>query len=208
MAYFQAMSHLKELITKSPDPKSYARGYFAYLKTVIDQMDEGAIGQFIETLMAAQQAGKTIFFIGNGGSAATATHFSNDIQIGTRCQPPFKAVSLTDNTAILTAIGNDYGYEEIFSKQLEKLMQPGDVLVAISASGNSPNIVRAVKFAKSRGNRVVGLSGFEGGTLRELADIRIHVPSLKGEYGPVEDLHMIIDHLVGSYLMLKLSTEK
>jgi len=202
------MSYLKELIHKSPDAKSYARGYFSYLTTIFEKMDENAISQFVDALIGAQKTGKTIFFIGNGGSAATATHFSNDIQIGTRCTPPFRAISLTDNTAVLTAIGNDYGYEEIFSKQLEKLMNPGDLLVAISASGNSPNIVRAVKLAKERGNTVVGLTGFDGGALRELSDIRIHVPSNKGEYGPVEDLHMVIDHLVGSYLMLKLASEK
>lgn len=196
------MNHLEETFANTTNKTDYVRSYFKYLSVLMDRMDPEQIAQFIEIVEDCRQNGRTLFFVGNGGSAATASHFANDLQIGARCTPPIKAVALTDNIAIITAIGNDFGYENIFTKQMEKLMQPGDVLVAISASGNSPNIVNAVKMAKGMGSKVVGLSGFDGGYLRELSDIKIHVPSNKGEYGPVEDLHMVIDHLIGSYLMI------
>jgi D-sedoheptulose 7-phosphate isomerase len=151
----------------------------------------------------------TIFFIGNGGSAATASHFANDLQIGTRSPDlPFKAISLSDNQAIITAVGNDFGYEEIFSKQLEALMEKGDLLVAISASGNSPNIVKGCLVAKQKSCLVVGLTGFDGGQLKKLSNLNIHIPSQKGEYGPVEDLHMIVNHLIGSYLNREIIREQ
>ncbi|MCR9206493.1 MAG: SIS domain-containing protein [Halobacteriovoraceae bacterium] len=196
------MNHLEETFKNSKNKTDYVRSYFNYLSVLMDKMDPEQIAQFIEMVEYCRQKGNTIYFIGNGGSAATASHFANDLQIGARCNPPIKAVALTDNNAIITAIGNDFGYENIFTKQMEKLMKPEDVLVAISASGNSPNIVNAVKMAKDMGAKVIGLSGFDGGYLRELADVKVHVPSNKGEYGPVEDLHMIIDHLIGTYLMI------
>ena len=117
----------------------------------------------------------------------------------THTNKPFKAMSLTDNMAVITAVGNDDGYEHIFTKQLQNFAKPKDVLVAISASGNSPNIIHAVEFAKSRDLKVIGLTGFDGGKLREMSDIRIHVETRKGEYGPVEDVHMFVDHLIGTY---------
>ena len=153
-------------------------------------------------LTDSRERGAHIFFIGNGGSAATASHFANDISIGTRVShtdKPFKAMSLTDNMAVITAVGNDDGYEHIFTKQLQNFAKTGDVLVAISASGNSPNIIHTVEYAKTKGLKVIGLTGFDGGKLRELSDIRIHVQTRKGEYGPVEDVHMFVDHLIGTY---------
>src|SRR6185369_2467294 len=114
--------------------------------------DSGAIAKFIEILLQARERHARIYFIGNGGSAATASHFANDIAIGTRSwAKPFRAISLTDNVAILTAIGNDYGYTEIFVAQLKAVMEPNDVVVAISASGNSPNIIEAVRYANEQG---------------------------------------------------------
>jgi D-sedoheptulose 7-phosphate isomerase len=99
----------------------------------------------------------------------------------------------------LTALGNDYGYEHIFRMQLENLLQPGDVVVAISASGNSPNILLAIEYANERGATTVGLTGFDGGKLAALVDVNVHAPTGPGEYGPAEDIHMVIDHLVMSY---------
>jgi D-sedoheptulose 7-phosphate isomerase len=179
---------------------AFARNYFSHLADIFGRMDCDAIGEVMEVILDARQKGKKIYFIGNGGSAATASHFANDIAIGTRCaELPFKAISLTDNVAILTALGNDEGYETIFRKQLELFVEDGDLLVAISASGNSPNIIECVEYAKNKGNKVIGLTGFEGGKLKELSDYNIHVPTDKGEYGPVEDLHMIVDHLFNCY---------
>ena len=142
------------------------------------------------------------FFIGNGGSAATASHFANDIAIGTNSyEKPFRAVSLTDSNAIITAVGNDFGFEEIFVRQLRVLGRAGDVVVAISASGNSPNLLRTFDYAKKIDIKTVAITAFDGGKMKQMADEGVHVPTAPKEYGPAEDAHMVLDHLVGAYLM-------
>ena len=165
-------------------------------------IDTNEIGNFIRTLIDARDRGATIFFIGNGGSAATASHFANDLSIGTNdYKKPFRAVSLADNVAVISAIGNDFGYEDIFARQLQVLGRPGDVLVAISASGNSPNLLKAFNHAHEAGIRTIALTAFDGGKLKIMADQGVHVPTGPKEYGPAEDAHMVLDHLVGAYLM-------
>lgn len=184
------------------DPVSFAREYIDYLSKVLKGIDLNQIGSFIGVLTDARERGAAIFFIGNGGSAATASHFANDLAIGTNSyEKPFRAISLTDNQAIMTAIGNDFGYEEIFLRQLRVIGKPGDVVVGISASGNSPNILRAFEYCKTAKIRTVALTSFDGGKMKELADEGIHVPTAPKEYGPAEDAHMMIDHLVGAYLI-------
>lgn len=193
-------NRLDQMFSHDSTPAVFAKNYASYLSEILAKLDFNEIGKMIEVILDARERGANIFFIGNGGSAATASHFANDISIGTRVtEKPFKAMSLTDNMAIITAVGNDDGYEYIFTKQLQNFAKKDDVLVAISASGNSPNIIHTVNFAKNHGLKVIGLTGFDGGKLRELSDIRIHVQTLKGEYGPVEDVHMFVDHLIGSY---------
>jgi len=126
----------------------------------------------------------------------------NDFSVGTRStQKPFKALSLTDNNAVITAIGNDFGYDRIFDKQLESSLEANDMLVVISASGNSENLVRAVAHAKDKGNMTAGLLGFDGGKLAEMVDVDIVVRSENVDYGPVEDAHLIINHLLMNYFM-------
>ena len=184
------------------DPVAFSKSYFKYLQSVINNVETAEVGRFIETLLDARKRGATIFFIGNGGSAATSSHFANDISIGTNeYQLPFRALSLTDNVPIITAIGNDFGYDEIFVRQLRVLGKEGDVLVGISASGNSPNIIKAFEYAKKSGIKSVAITAFDGGKMKSLADEGIHVPTGLKEYGPAEDVHMILDHLVGAYLM-------
>ena len=193
---------LDELHAKNMSAAAFARAYLDYLSETLLRLNVIEIESFIETLLGARQRGANILFIGNGGSAATAVHFANDLSIGTRSwTKPFRARSLTDNVSILTAIGNDDGYEHVFTQQLMTQMSPGDVVVAISASGNSPNVVKAVQYANSHGGITVALTGFDGGELRRVARVGVHVPTSKGEYGPAEDVHMILDHLVGSFLM-------
>ena len=184
------------------DPAAYAGAYLDYLASCFSSLDHEALARFVNLLLSSRESGAAVFFIGNGGSAATASHFANDISIGTRTcdDKPFRAISLTDNVAVMTALANDEGYDRMFVDQLKVQMRDGDSLVAISASGNSPNVIAAIEYARSRGATIVGLTGFDGGRLRELSDISLHVQTAKGEYGPVEDIHMIFDHLVGSYL--------
>jgi D-sedoheptulose 7-phosphate isomerase len=194
------MNNLDRIFTK--DPVAFAEAYLDYLTSVLKGIDTREVGQFIETLLDARDRGATMFFIGNGGSAATASHFANDIAIGTNSyDKPFRAVSLTDSNAIITAVGNDFGYEEIFVRQLRVLGRAGDVVVAISASGNSPNLIRAFDYAKSIGIKTVAITAFDGGKMKQMADEGVHVPTGPKEYGPAEDAHMVLDHLVGAYLI-------
>lgn len=194
------MNNIDRIFT--PDPTAFARSYLNYLQSVLQRIDTAEIGRFIETLLGARERGATVFFIGNGGSAATATHFAHDLSVGTNdYDKPFRAVSLTDNIPIITAIGNDFGYEEIFIRQLRILGKGGDVVVGISASGNSPNLLQAFDYARSVGIKTVAITAFDGGTLKQMADESIHVPTGPKEYGPAEDAHMVLDHLIGAYLM-------
>ncbi len=196
------MNSLDKIYRESSATFEYVDRYFKHLQEVIQAVDSKPIGEFIELVLQCRDNGRSLFFIGNGGSAATASHFANDIAIGTLAEdPPIRALSLTDNSAVMTAIANDFGYDFVFSKQVEKLMKEKDVLVCISASGNSPNILKAAHLAKEKfGASIVSITGFDGGALKALGDIQIHIPTEKGEYGPVEDLHMIVDHISGSYL--------
>ena len=188
------------MISDTSSPNKFSESYFSYLKTLIDQLSKENISEFIKLILKTREENKTIFFIGNGGSASTASHFVNDISLGSRqFAKPFRAVSLCDNQAVITAIGNDDGYENIFLQQLQTQAKSGDVLVAISASGNSPNIIKAINWANDKGLSTVGLSAFDGGKLAKLSDLNIHVPTKVGEYGPAEDLHMVICGLVGSF---------
>jgi D-sedoheptulose 7-phosphate isomerase len=194
------MNNLDRIFTD--DPVAFADQYLGYLQSILRNLDTRSIGRFITTLIDARAAGATIFFIGNGGSAATASHFANDLAFGTNeYQQPFRALSLTDNVPVLTALANDFGYEEAFVRQLRVLGRPGDVLVGISCSGNSPNVVNAFSFAKSAGITTFAITAFDGGKMREMADDGIHVPTEPKEYGPAEDVHMVLDHLVGAFLL-------
>ncbi len=194
------MNNIDRIFT--PDPVAFAGAYLDYLQSVLRRVDTAEIGRFIQTLLDARERGATVFFIGNGGSAATASHFANDLGHGTLAYAkPFRAVSLTDNNAVITALANDYGYEEIFVKQLQILGKKGDVLVGISASGNSPNLLKAFSYARSAGIKTVAITAFDGGKLKAMADEGIHVPTEPKEYGPAEDAHMVLDHLVGAFMM-------
>ena len=184
------------------DIEQFSRSYFDYLKEIFDKVDVAEIKHFVEEILDARERGSTIFFVGNGGSAATASHFANDLAFGTNdYKKPFKVISITDNVPVLTALGNDYGYEDIFARQLQVYGKKGDVLVGISASGNSTNLLRVFEYASVAGIRTISLTAFDGGKMKEMADHGVHIPTGIEEYGPAEDMHMILDHLIGAYLM-------
>lgn len=190
------------------NPQTHARQYIQNLKTVLDRLPLEPIEHIITALERAHAERRQIFIIGNGGSAATASHMMNDLNKGTlghKGDAPwgrFRVIALTDNVSLMTAWANDTDYNHIFSEPLKNLANPGDLLIAISASGNSPNILAACDAAKQMGVTIIGLTGFGGGKLAQLADISLTVPS--NEYGPVEDVHMILDHILTSYLYAKL----
>jgi D-sedoheptulose 7-phosphate isomerase len=180
--------------------KQFSDDYLNYISALISELDRGHISQFVDHVLGVRDNKQTIFFLGNGGSASTASHFVNDISLGSRqFENPFRAVSLCDNQAVITAIANDDGYENIFLQQLQTQAKPGDSIVCISASGNSKNLVKAVEWSKANGIYTISLTAFDGGYLKQHTDLNIHVPTKIGEYGPAEDLHMVICGLIGSY---------
>ena len=186
----------------------YAEKYLERLRQVIDGINHIETERFVDLLLKARESGKTVFFVGNGGSAATSSHFANDLSIGTRQQEkPFKVFSLVDNVATLSAIGNDYGYDQIFAQQLRVYGQKGDLLVGISASGNSPNLLRAFEVGRDLGLMTVSITAFDGGKLKKIADHSVHVPTNAGEYGPAEDAHLILDHLITHYFQSVLGAD-
>jgi len=185
------------------DFNKYYQEYIIKLQSSLENVDIDKMKGFIEILDEARKNKKRIFFIGNGGSAATASHFVNDLSFGTGMpSPPYNAISLCDNTSILTALSNDYSFSDIFTMQLNNLASKGDVLVCISASGDSENIINAARFAKDNSLLVVGISAFDGGRLLGMSDCSIHIQTNKNEYGLSEDIHMIIDHVLTSFLKL------
>ncbi len=170
--------------------------YIEELKNTMDLLPEDRIQEVIELLREARLAGRQVFIMGNGGSASTATHFVCDLGKNTRSPelPNFRVIGLSDNMAIFSALANDEGYENVFAQQLASFVQPEDIVIGISASGNSPNVLRAMELANQRGARTVAFTGFDGGKLRSLAGIEIHVPSHCIEH--VEDIHLVLEHLI------------
>jgi D-sedoheptulose 7-phosphate isomerase len=172
-----------------------------YTKTVTDvlvTLNDDEINKFMEMLVDAYKNDKFVFVIGNGGSAANASHLAQDLAKGTRNSPDqkrrLKALSLTDNTPFISAQGNDEGYDSIFEQQLRTFASPGDYLVAISGSGNSPNIIKAIDWANENGVVTVGITGYDGGKLRKIAKHSVHVPL--NEMCTAESIHSIIFHYV------------
>jgi D-sedoheptulose 7-phosphate isomerase len=171
-------------------------GYLNDIKKVIDTFPVDDLERILTQIEDAREKGNIIFTCGNGGSAATANHMVCDFSKNTRkpTKKPLKVIGLSDNIPMLLAYANDEGYETVFEKQLETLAQINDVLIAISGSGNSPNVLNAVEKAKEMGVITIGLTGIGGGKLSQISDFSLVVPSNSMEM--VEDFHMIIDHLL------------
>ena len=169
--------------------------YLADLQSALTQVSHTAVEAFVRLLVEAADDGRTVYLVGNGGSAATASHFACDLAKGTRPRQgrPLRAVALTDNVPLITAWANDVAYEDIFAEQLRNLCTPGDLLIAISASGMSANIVRSASAAREAGATIIALTG-AGGVLGPAADLWLCTPA--GCIEQIEDLHVILAHLV------------
>ena len=183
--------------------QAFISGYLEKMIESLRQIDQAVVAQIISSFEVCYEKKGSIYIIGNGGSAATASHMANDFSCGLKLRGirDFNVLSLVDNVPVCTAIANDIGYENIFYAQLKDRLSDKDILLAISCSGNSGNILKAVHYARSSGTLVIGLTGFEGGALRDLSDINFHVATDKGEYGIVEDIHMMLDHIIFSYFL-------
>jgi D-sedoheptulose 7-phosphate isomerase len=179
---------------------SEIESYCSRLKATLDRVSREELNAFLNLLLDALERGSTVYVMGNGGSAATASHFAVDFNKGLsyRKARRFRFVCLNDNVPTLTAYANDVGYEEVFVQQLRNLLDPGDLVIGISGSGNSPNVVKAIEYANSTGAATIGITGYDGGALKRAAKHGVHVPI--ADMQVTEDLHMVLDHLAYAVL--------
>lgn len=180
--------------------KKFSKKYISNLKTILDEIDPDVVAKIVKLI---DKTKGRIYIIGNGGSAATASHMVNDLGAGLKRRgiKSFDVESLSENTSVCTALANDIGYENIFYMQLKDKIKKDDLLIAISCSGNSPNIVKAVRYARKQKTKIIGITGFDGGKLKKKSDVNFHVQTNAGQYGIVEDVHMILNHMIYTYFI-------
>ncbi|MGD0576784.1 MAG: SIS domain-containing protein [Candidatus Staskawiczbacteria bacterium] len=188
------------------DIKSFAKNYLDETRKILDLMEEDLLNKtekIANLLEETKNKKNRIFIMGNGGSGSTASHFAEDLSKGTIVEDSlrFKAISLADSMPAILAWANDSGYENIFVEQLKIFMEPDDVVIGISGSGNSKNVIKAIDYANQKGGITIGFSGYDGGELIKRAKINIHVPSFNMQR--VEDVHMMVTHLLMSLLLEK-----
>lgn len=175
--------------------------YLAKSRQVENNIDFSALRKLISKMLEIHKTKNNFFVIGNGGSASTAQHFCTDLGVGSYYRKnPIRAISLVDNPAIVTAVSNDSKFENVFETQIGLLANRGDLVLAISASGNSLNLVKAINLAKSLGITTAAMTGFDGGVLKNISDISLHFQSKSGEYGIVEDAHLRMCHFITEFI--------
>ena len=182
---------------------NFIQNYIGELKETLDNLSDEVVVQVLEILHEARLNNQQVFILGNGGSASTASHFVCDLGKNTRVAgtPNFRVMGLTDNMALFSALANDEGYENVFAQQLGNFLQPGDVVIGISTSGNSKNVINAIELANSGEAKTIGFTGFDSGELGLLVDVNLHVPSHSIEQ--VEDIHLVLEHLITKALREK-----
>ncbi len=178
------------------DPQTILANYMEELNSAYAHFPSAKIIEVAKVLLEASER-NVVYVIGNGGSATTASHMATDLGVGSlRRKNPVRCISLVDNSGVLTATSNDIDFVSVFTQQIRLLGRPGDILVCFSASGNSPNLIEAVQLAKKLDIFTVGITGFDGGQLKNICDFRIHIPTRIGSYGIVEDIHSSVSHLI------------
>lgn len=185
---------------------NFSIAYLDQLKELLSVFPHAPFNEIADTLMSAYNSGKQIFIMGNGGSGSTASHFACDINKGccSGLEKKFKVICLNDNVPTMLAYANDLSYDKIFVEQLKNFVHKGDVVIGISGSGNSENVIQAVSYAKEKGAGTIGLTGFDGGKLAQLVDISLVVDIR--DMQKVEDVHMIIVHMLMQYFCKALQT--
>lgn len=175
---------------------AHIQHHISEVQRCTDLMPQDVLGEIVQILVQACHDGRQVFIFGNGGSASTASHFACDLGKGAALpgKRRLRVMSLNDNVALMTAISNDISYEMVFKEQLINVLNPGDVIIGISASGNSPNVVRAFEYAREVGATTIGLIGFGGGKMKGLSDQSVIIDSW--DYGVVEGLHLVLEHLI------------
>jgi D-sedoheptulose 7-phosphate isomerase len=176
--------------------------YKSRVTDLLEEIEIDDLEQVVTAFINTFKAGGTVYVAGNGGSAATASHMQADFRFFVRYFSKFrpKITAITDNAPLMTAVGNDTDFHDIFVEQLRGLIGIGDTLLLISASGNSPNLVRAAEFANAAGATTIAFIGFKGGKLKDVCQIKIFTPNQEKDYGPIEDIHLILNHIIVNYL--------
>lgn len=191
------------LAKNSKSPFDFAKKYTKRLHEIFEDITENEINGLVKILLDARKNGNTIFTAGNGGSATTASSMGNDLGFDilkkTGTKVPFRFHPLTDNIPSITAISNDSNYNFIFLEQLKLHYRDNDLLILISASGNSQNLIECANWVKDKGGKVIGLLGFEGGKLLDICDHTVHFKTHKTEYGIVEDAHLSVNHILAHW---------
>ena len=186
--------------------ENFSKVYIKDLKKIMDNLDIDKIKQIVNIILEAYEKDKQIFIIGNGGSAATASHFCNDLSklCSVKGKKRFRAISLTDNIPLISAWANDNDYGDIFAEQLKNFLNEGDVVIGVTGSGNSENIIKAIEFAKNSKAKTIAFLGFDGGKLKNIVDNYILISS--NHYGLIEDVHLILAHMIANYIKERLSS--
>jgi len=194
------------------EPEKFSENYINYLIGLLNKINYSKIAECIDKIEEARINDKTIFIMGNGGSASTASHVANDFGLAVmkKSKNPniksYRAQSITDNMSVISATANDSDYKNIFLDQIKIHYRKGDIAILISASGNSQNLVEAAKWIRSNNGFVISWLGFDGGILKSNSDLNIIIDTPKGEYAPVEDIHLIINHVIVSWMHYHISS--
>ena len=190
------------------DTQKTILNYLDLVKSTIDNLDRTQLEKAIEAFIRVHRESKTIYVFGNGGSAATATHIAGDMVKGASfgLEKRFRVISLTDNITAIMAIANDISYDDIFIEQLKNFLQPGDLVLGISGSGNSRNVIKTLEYAKSKGVQTIAFCGYKGGAISRIADIVVHAKVMDMEVA--EDIHLISFHTIKKEVMRRLMGEK
>jgi len=200
MSILKKNNQIKDII-------SFSKNYFSRINKIISNINLKEIKKIEDEFIDLYKKNSTLYVFGNGGGAATAMTMANDlgfdIQKKTKLKKTFKIISLNDNSSVITAIANDVGYEEVFLNQLKIHFKKNDKILIFSASGNSENLLRAAKWVRKKGGNVISILGFDGGRLKKLSNCCLHIKTEKGEYGPVEDLQLMINHILAHWFQVK-----
>jgi D-sedoheptulose 7-phosphate isomerase len=201
------MSEINKLSKKNKNITIFAESYFRNLIDTFKNLDKNSILKLEKELLDIRKKNSSLYVFGNGGGAATAMTMANDLGFDVlkkTNKKTFKIVCLNDNSSVITAIANDTGYDNIFLNQLKIHFKKNDKILIFSASGNSKNLVDAAKWVRKKGGKVISILGFDGGKLKRISNLSVHIKSEKGDYGPVEDIQLIINHILAHWFQKNL----
>ena len=195
------MSVIEQAYKQSQDFNGFLARYLDYYTEILGQLREQDFTPVLEALLEAHQQDKKIIIMGNGGSAANANHLSTGLSYITRTwERPLRSISLSNDALLITSLANDFSFADIFYRQLQVHLQPGDVVIALSVSGQSANVLKGLEYARSKGNTCLGLTGRDGGQLKALVNHVVHIKTPQALFGVTEDIHMVLGHALTYYL--------